>query len=1239
MSTNHPQCCIHPKTTGWKARLSYNHLTFREPGNHIAESRHNSIRSEIEHQQKKKETLKADRDKLWEKCRNELASLGLNRPEELKDVSKELTKAISQKLGSTEENDATRKKLAAIDEAIYLDNETIEKNEFSLTELRKDIDNLKSAVSTFKEKVKSLEAERDKVEDLDFEDDSDDDSSSDESSSNSDTGINSEDKDGNEDENYNSDEKEEDNGEEFEERTENRNEEEQPGKEKELGNDEDEANEIDIKGQEGVDEKNEGLEGTEEEVLETEEENNLINGQNNIDVGGPSVNPENSTSELKQENETHQKRILKRARKIRKARRRLEDRINSYREYLEDYLEKEAGEAERKAKELEEEIKWAEKKKKKLQNEKTRLSRQLKGLNFKEGRSSSNKITEELKPDGERKDELTKRGERKGVLDRLREKLNTEQSELIKHRFSFQQPDQEPVDTYPEYVYQESNFKRKQEILKKAEDLEDLFRKVRDAKRDFKELQDLIVILTREDFIEEEMRQAPEQKDLLPEKQRSHMLESRPNYKELKKGYVRLLRIWKTKHEHYPLICSLESQALGEDGVNLSEYAALSYFWGSEYPQAYLYLRSDDDNKGTTTPNDSNWGSIARHAIAVPIRANLFRALLRLRSQGENLVWVDYLCINQDDTIEKTSQLREMVKIYGRAKKVCVWLGEPDNQGRSDRAMDFISEVRDFAMLDKYVQDQEKAEEWYGISELMRDRWFSRRWVVQEIALAKDATVHCGSKTVSWPHFVDAVSILVSNQTTIRSLFKSNSWRDGSSTLGEVQFFGANTLIEELDSLFWKAEDGTIIKPVKSLESLVTSLKTFDTSNKRDLIYSLIFIASDTYLGTGGYTPQMIDYNRKIVHVYKDFVEFCIKSAASTTGITRYPLDIICRPWALPITISDTNNADGQVLPSWISLLSNSVFGEPEQVYKGRRNGEAFVGSPGQSRYRASGNMEYIAKFEDAEKEGPSQSPNAPNGVDTATSNCEAPPDNVTSRPFPWNLVVKGFKLAKITKVSPKSTGGLILQESLRMGGWSGIENAREGASVSERIWRTLVANKDARGQVAPTWYQRACFRCLELADNFNGGDLNVGQLRESHSATDARVTKDAGLSSTTTLNKASETPCPSTPTLDVTQNGEKDPPFFTIEKIYGAEGKASKAEKDSELFGLCPGDAEDTDFVCIIYGCSVPLILRHVSPGPVNARYSIIGEAYVHGKMDGEAIHSYISGRTRGTEQDFYLI
>ncbi|KAF3207847.1 hypothetical protein TWF679_008179 [Orbilia oligospora] len=1129
MSTNHPQCCIHSKTTGWKARLSYNHLTFREPGNQIAESRHNSIRSEIQLQQKRKETLEADRDKLWERCRNELASLGLNRPEELKDVSKELTKAISQKLGSAEENDATRKKLSAIDDAIYLDNETIEKNEISLTELRKDIDNLKSTVSMFKEKVKSLEAERDKVEDLDFEDDSDDNSSSDESSSNSDTGINSEDQDGNEDGNYNIDKKEEENGEEFEERTENRKEEEQIGEEKELGKDEDEANEMDIKGQEDVDEKNEGLEGLEEEVLETEEENNPITGQNNIDFG---------------------------------------------------------------------------------------------------------------------------------VLDRLREKLNTEQSELIKHRFSFQQPDQEPVDTYPEYVYQESNFKRKQEILKKAEDLEDLFRKVRDAKRDFKELQDLIVILTREDFIEEEMRQAPGQKDLLTEKQRSHMLESRPDYKALEKGYVRLLRIWKTKHEHYPLICSLESRALGEDGVDLSEYAALSYFWGSEYPQAYLYLRSDDDNKGTTTPNDSNWGSIARHAIAVPIRANLFRALLRLRSQGENLVWVDYLCINQDDTVEKTSQLREMVKIYGRAKKVCVWLGEPDNQGRSDRAMDFISEVRDFAMLDQYVQDQEKAEEWYGISELMRDRWFSRCWVVQEIALAKDATVHCGSKTVPWPHFVDAVSILVSNQTTIRSLFKSNSWRDGSSTLGEVQFFGANTLIEELDSLFWKAEDGTIIKPVKSLESLVTSLKTFDTSNKRDLIYSLIFIASD--LGKGGYTPQMIDYNREIVHVYKDFVEFCIKSAASTTRITRYPLDIICRPWALPITGSDANNADGQILPSWISLLSNSVFGEPEQVYKGRRNGEAFVGSPGQSRYRASGNREHIAKFEDAEKEGPSQSPNAPNGVDTATSNCEAPPNNVTSRPFPWNLVVKGFKLAMITKVSPKSTGGLILQESLRMGGWSGIENVREGASVSERIWRTLVANKDARGQVAPTWYQRACFRCLELADNFNGGDLNVGQLRESHSgmmntyltrvrntiwnrsfftATDARVTQGTGLSSTATLNKASETPCLSTPTLEVTRNGETDPPFFTIENLYGAEGKASKAEKDSELFGLCPGDALDTDFVCIIYGCSVPLILRHVSPGPYNARYSIIGEAYVHGKMDGEAIHSYLSGRTRDTEQEFYLI
>ncbi|KAG8405428.1 hypothetical protein J3458_022083 [Metarhizium acridum] len=86
-----------------------------------------------------------------------------------------------------------------------------------------------------------------------------------------------------------------------------------------------------------------------------------------------------------------------------------------------------------------------------------------------------------------------------------------------------------------------------------------------------------------------------------------------------------------------------------------------------------------------------NWGSTSKFATQVPIRNNLFRALLRLRRTDTPIaLWVDVMCINQGDMNEKTDQLRRMVDIYRSAENVCIWLGEADSAGNSDLAMEFI---------------------------------------------------------------------------------------------------------------------------------------------------------------------------------------------------------------------------------------------------------------------------------------------------------------------------------------------------------------------------------------------------------------------------------------------------------------------------------------------------------------------------------------------------------------------
>lgn len=49
---------------------------------------------------------------------------------------------------------------------------------------------------------------------------------------------------------------------------------------------------------------------------------------------------------------------------------------------------------------------------------------------------------------------------------------------------------------------------------------------------------------------------------------------------------------------------------------------------------------------------------------------------------------------------------------------------------------------------------------------------------------------------------------------------------------------------------------------------------------------------------------------------------------------------------------------------------------------------------------------------------------------------------------------------------------------------------------------------------------------------------------------------------------------------------------------------------------GLAPMAAQIEDIICILYGCSVPVVLR-----PHKGGFQFVGECYIHGMMDGEAV------------------
>lgn len=56
---------------------------------------------------------------------------------------------------------------------------------------------------------------------------------------------------------------------------------------------------------------------------------------------------------------------------------------------------------------------------------------------------------------------------------------------------------------------------------------------------------------------------------------------------------------------------------------------------------------------------------------------------------------------------------------------------------------------------------------------------------------------------------------------------------------------------------------------------------------------------------------------------------------------------------------------------------------------------------------------------------------------------------------------------------------------------------------------------------------------------------------------------------------------------------------------------------------GIVPTGAEQGDIICILLGCSTPLLVR-----PFDGRYKLIGECYVHGIMKGECIDQLEHGK-----------
>ncbi|TGO29517.1 hypothetical protein BPAE_0014g00680 [Botrytis paeoniae] len=237
--------------------------------------------------------------------------------------------------------------------------------------------------------------------------------------------------------------------------------------------------------------------------------------------------------------------------------------------------------------------------------------------------------------------------------------------------------------------------------------------------------------------------------------------------------------------------------------------------------------------------------------------------------------WIDALCINQNDNIEKGLQVRQMGRIYSSALQVLAWIG--DESMDSDLAMDFVVILYELMT--------------YFGSPTYSD--FSRTWIIQEVVLGTDIVLLCGQKALNWRALGLVANMIVGMDLEKLLLFR----QDGSFPDG----LGASALIYQIKELREKGSSVT-------LEYALFQGLDFKTTNPRDKVYAFFGISTDIEaMGID------VNYNATVKEVYTDATTRILNqgtflSLLNAAGIGRYR--------------NDKHTAIDHDLPSWVPDFS-----------------------------------------------------------------------------------------------------------------------------------------------------------------------------------------------------------------------------------------------------------------------------------------------------------------------------